>query len=133
MNKLPYFETKVVKVKKAEKKKLYCPVCNSELEREKPLGNWVNGENIDKIKFPVPCRYTEFGENEFHYGILSNEISRENDKDLFSVIRIDGQANKKSKDYQWSLRYTNKSLKELIDIYDIHILKGKILIFEEEE
>jgi len=48
----PYLEVKVVKVKKPQ-----------------PQGNWVNGENLDAIKFPCFCKYWEFGET--HYGLLT--------------------------------------------------------------
>jgi len=47
--KLPYLETKVVKVEK-EWDADHCPTCGQRIEE--PKGNWVNGENLDKIKFP---------------------------------------------------------------------------------
>ena len=66
IDKLPYFETKVVKVKK-EKKECIGEICIRGKRRplyekdhyiyfegkDKSKGNWVNGENLDKIKFPV--------------------------------------------------------------------------------
>ena len=160
VNKMKYFELKVVKVKKEEckhdeviwaKRNFKCKCCGRNLkiqtytnivsdrkwtfikDEEQSKGNWVNGENIDKIKFPVPISYKEYEETSKHYGMLGNDYSRDKDMEIYYIMRIDSQANKKSSDYRYSLRYTNESLKDLVEIYDIHILKGKIIIYEEEE
>ena len=144
-NKLPYFETKVVKVRKDKKCEheyapdmhaymyngtIKCPVCGRKLNSEwlrnrmiedikkQPKGNWVNGENLDKIKFPVPCSYVE--DEVKHIGMLNKYV------DVYRLYHIE----KQSKD---NFVDDCTSLKNLINSYDIHILKGKILIFEEEE
>ena len=123
----PYLETKVVKVKKKKESsnqividgKKYT-LCKEEyLHKEK--GNWVNGENLDKIKFPCFCRWSDNG----WVGMLIKDYV--NNEPRYTIARIDRQ-NKQSETYG-----SFESLKEMIKDYDIHILKGKIIIFEEEE
>ena len=70
----PYLETKVVKVKKEKKCQhlkymvgyvptgsyYECPACGKKVyikNVKDKKGNWVNGENLDRIKFPFFCRY----------------------------------------------------------------------------
>jgi len=127
--KLPYFEMKVVKVKKAEKPIVsseewtpdYCPCCGQRTIEEK-RGNWVNGENLDKIKFPCLCSYRQL--NRKHYGEIKS-------------LKVEGKINYSLYDIekQWNEDWVdcNSSLKNLIKNHDIHILKGKIIIFEEEK
>ena len=73
----PYFETKVVKVKKENKGcdvEFICPICNEMLShnnKKEPKGNWVNGENLDKIKFPCFCSYSDGEGSERKKGFLS--------------------------------------------------------------
>ena len=112
----PYLETKIVKVR-SEKKKEYCPRCGSEIIMEKAVGNWVNGECIDKIKFPVPCSYIHETKK---MGILFKLGNS------FYVVNIDEQGN-------YNKYFLSYDLKHLIEDFNIHILKGKIIIFEEEE
>ena len=123
----PYFETKVVKVNKVEKEWTpdCCPCCGAKREAEKPLGNWVNGENLDKIKFPCFCSYEI---NNVVYGYGEIIISFKKNDQIYELINIDGQ----------TLQGTNKvaffnCLRELIEEFNIHILKGKIILFEEED
>ena len=141
----PYFETEVVKVKKENNKckhlnapcihtyiyngVIRCPQCGKILTPEwlkkriiipllvKEKGNWVNGENLDKIKFPVPCSYTHGTKK---MGMLLKL------GDSFYIINIDGQGN-------YTKYFLSYDLKHLIEDFDIHILKGKIIIFEEEK
>ena len=145
--KLPYFELKVVKVKKRKKckheyisweygKEIKCLSCgrifndlydvNKARNGENPKGNWVNGENLDKIKFPCFCTHKDKKYNYTGLGIIIKGI---NDKieENYKLIDIGKQHTRLNE------VATNKSLKELIDIWNIHILKGKIIIFEEEE
>ena len=118
VNKIPYFELKVVKVKKVEKEWTpdYCPCCGQKKVEKK----WVNGENLDKIKFPVPCSYIGSEDKKKHIGMLNCYVN------WYRLYNIE----KQSKD---NFVDDCTSLKNLINSYDIHILKGKILIFEEEE
>ncbi|MDD2778478.1 MAG: hypothetical protein PHI16_06290 [Methanocellales archaeon] len=155
--KLPYFETKVVKVKKEIKNKililrddktgeLYNVLQhNPDLEigdviwyrknkrllanckviaiiektpKEHPKGNWVNGENLDKIKFPCFCSY-KIGETR-----SKGQINKGNS---FSLYHVGSQGDSNFIDGGFA------TLSALIKAYDIHILKGKIIIFEEEE
>ena len=98
----PYFETKVVKFSR------------------------VNGENLDKIKFPCFCSYkqpmTDFNK---HLGIIEY-IAIYGEKARYILLNIEGQ--RKS----CKLVPIFEDLKSLIEAYEVHILKGKIIIFEEE-
>ena len=130
--KLPYFE--VVKVEK--EKEFICPdsgraiclTCGEKLyhiEKPKvePKGNWVNNENLDKIKFPCFCSYRSHTGKK-HYAQLN--MDRANGKDKFTLLRLfqaDGE----------NIFLSSDSLKKLIRKWDIHILKGKIILFDEEE
>jgi len=126
LNKLKFFELKVVKVKKETNTKckwVECPKCgelhwcsNATYSTIKPKGNWVNGENLDKIKFPCFCSYVN-GSTKY-YGEIHH--SR-----YYGLYRIEGQDIHSDVDEMSSLRH-------LIEVYNIHILKGKILIYEEE-
>ena len=131
MNKLPYFELKVVKVKK-EKKECIGEICIRGKRRplyekdhyiyfegkDKSKGNWVNGENLNAIKFPVPCRY-----NGNYLGLIY--IARDKS---YGLINIDKQRK------YWCVEDSGwENLGNMIRSYDIHILKGKIIIFENEE
>lgn len=122
----PYFETKVVKVKKKKKKWTpdCCPCCGTKREAEKPLkGNWVNGENLDKIKFPCFCSYFDSGER---YGEIDIVFFNGNKSFRLRELR---QLQIEKVVYCVYHRHT---LNSLIRDYDIHILKGKIIIYEEE-
>ena len=135
VNKIPYFELKVVKVKKEKKKgncadcgcsnydtfcKNYCSYYKKHIKQRK--GNWLNGENLDKIKFPCFCSWNIPLDKDREYGIL---VKGEGDK--YNLYSIRGQ-------HSYSrLVEANKNLKELIERWNIHILKGKLIIFEEEE
>ena len=128
MNKIPYFELKVVKVKKEKKFEyagsVYCKDCKKYIKYNFPYhfcvkskGNWVNGENLDKIKFPCFCSYTHGSKK---VGILSKLGNS------FYIINIGGQGD-------YNKYFLSYDLKHLIEDFNIHILKGKIIIFEEEE
>ena len=135
----PYFEMKVVKVKK---KKEYITntntitingyyyewkyqngtLCLEEIKPKKqPKGNWVNGENLDKIKFPCFCRFGIYR----NIGILNANRKTSNSKLEYKLYTTD----------QSSMNgvASHYSLKEMITKYNIHILKGKIIIYEEEK
>ncbi len=120
-----YFETEIVRVKK-EKKERFCPCCgyesSRETEHEKPEGNWINGENLDKIKFPCFCSY-EYDNVNCHAMIVMDYVGA---KDIYSLINIDDQNG------EVTCAFSNESLEELIRVHDIHILKGKIILFEEQ-
>ena len=133
VNKLEYFETKIIKVKKEKEKCKYkehyfiCPICGEKLnhkhkEDEVKKNNIVNGENLDKIMFPCFCSY-QIIEGKKHIGQII--VYHSNDKIEYRLFSIE----KQKKDIIFTT--TNKSLKNLIKDWGIHILKGKILIFEE--
>ena len=124
VNKIPYFEMKVVKVKKEEKKKLYCPVCNSELKREKPLGNWVNGENLDAMEYPCFCTFENNGKE--YYGEINTVVDYYGSTG-FTLTDITEQTK------GVSTKYTYKFIEGMIKRFKIKIRPGKIIIFEEEE
>ena len=127
--KLPYFETKVVKVKKQHDKKMCgwseCPKCGDlHWCSSATFGSfWVNGENLDKIKFPVPCSWEFLNPTKTHRGILF----RDKNCCCYSLMCVDEQ------DEGTSIIGTDVSLRSLILNYNIHILKGKMIIFEEEK
>jgi hypothetical protein len=125
VNKIPYFSVKVVEIKKAEREKLYCPVCNSELKREKPLDNFVNGENLDKIKFPCFCSFM-FAKKD-HIGMLIKTSTYPDSINEYQLIGMECQGD--------NCIFSNKyeSLRALIETWDIHILKGQIKIIKERE
>ena len=118
VNKIPYFEMKVVKVE--GKKKEYCPRCGSEIIMEKPVGNWVNGENLDKIKFPCFCSYSNNDEKGIGLFSVNNNF--------YYITNINFQ-----KKVQEDISGGCYDLKEFIIRNNIHVLKGKIIIFDEEE
>ncbi len=130
VKKMKYFETKVVKVKKEKKIKCeqpcndeyYCFCCKYNFTPKQPKGNYVNGENIDKIKFPCFCSY-----NGNRYGLITRTKANEYYDEVFYTLHsIDKQRSSFS-----SIRsYIN--FRDLINVWDIHILKGKIIIYEEE-
>ena len=133
----PYFETKVIKI---SKKKRRCPTCGQLFPITKKnkkgywvegtdgisrfveykKGNWVNGENLDKIKFPVPCRY---GNNRL--GIITSGTPTYQNYE-YILHNIDSQSG-------CSALTRSCSLRDLIKNLNIHILKGKIIIYEEEK
>ena len=137
---MKYFELKVVKVKK-EKCKHYqfsrteymnseyycrCPKCGeSILIKDKYKGNWVNGENLDKIKFPCFCSYKS-GNHKF-YG----EIDKNWDDLAYDYVYQISQRTQQATGL--SVVFTYMSLEELFKNHKVKVLKGKIIIFEEEE
>ena len=130
----PYLEVKVVKVKKEgdfwcggirigdKQYKVFKRKEGIPYLKEFKKGNWVNGENLDKIKFPVPCSYMYLGEK--GYGMLNKSFRGDGMYELHSLKQREiGICNR--------VTYSG-SLKHLITVMDIHILKGKIILFEEE-
>ncbi len=116
----PYFEMKVVKVGKPKPKLFMCKACGTILPAEKPKGNWVNSENSDKIKFPCFCSYSGS-----RYGMITRTKANEAfDNEFYTLHGIEKQHSSFS-----SVRsYYN--FQDLIRVWDIHILKGKIIIYE---
>ena len=117
----PYFEMEVVKVKKEKKEQKYCPCCGGKIEMEKPIGNWINGENLDKIKFPCFCKW---GTKRTLGQLNSFDIG---DGTVYELHNIGRQCEKINRIAH------SKALEDLIDGWSIHILKGKIILFEEEK
>ena len=155
MNKIPYFELKVVKVKKEKKEEknfaMYCKYHNNceyqkvepyALVKEHRKGTCVNGENLDKIKFPCYC---SFDANKGCYGKPNKTYK------VHGIGRLDKTFSEGQLQYQlsWADRQSNRegdgslsnlsvlcetpSLKRLIEIYNIKIRKAKLIIFEEEK
>jgi len=92
-------------------------------EKPKPNGNWVNGENLDKIKFPCLCNYkanSQRWKGEINKSWIPGEGTH------YYLSSLNGQK-------ECSIVTITQTLKELIEGYDIHILKGKIILFDEEE
>ena len=138
----PYLEVKVVKVKK--EKEIYSSLTEIKIDGRKfrlykdkkgnlypheLKGNWANGENLDKIKFPCFCRFT-YGEKRC-YGEVNKAYDCGRDVDIYEISDISRQINGES-GQMFSVIYTSDSLIELIEVHEVHILKGKIILFEEE-
>ena len=137
----PYLEVKVIeeeKVKKGKKNNkceheyglFRCLKCGKVLEEWIPTGsttpkkngNWVNGENLDKIKFPAPCRY-----GGGMLGMITRTKANESmDEDFYTLHDI----GKQHSSYSSVRSYYN--FRDLIEVWDIHILKAKIILFEEK-
>ena len=133
--KLPYLETKVVKVEKEKKRECIGEICIR--GKRQPLyleddriyykstrdkGNWVNGENLDKIKFPCFCSYRSHTGKK-HYAQINK--NRNSGIDAYEMSRL-------FQDDCESIFLSSNLLKKLIRKWDIHILKGKIIIWEEK-
>lgn len=107
----PYLEVEVVEVKTKKKKEI----------PEK--GNWVNGENLSRIKFPCACSYKDRYERRC-YGILTRDyVSDEGEFVLHKVCNGQCLLN--------SAEARSYDLEELITMCNIHIEKAKIVIFKE--
>ena len=138
-NKLPYFEVKVVNWY-PDKETIKCSNCGKILDlqwsEKRPKGNWVNGENLDKIKEalekgqPCLCSYKTICMGYKKHGMLITDIDNEGNN-VLHLIKMDS----------WGIKillcakttyYCDENLKKLFEEYDIHILKGKIILFEEE-
>jgi len=130
-SKIKYFDVQVVKVKVEKKQdeckeydRKWCGKCPRIPKRSK--GNFVNGDNLDKIKFPCFCSFIPYeGEQEI-YGELDLCKNRENIslKQLIQVSRFEQR-------YFSEFPFCN--LGEIIKMKKVKILKGQVKIFEEEK
>ena len=160
--KLPYFEVKVVRVKKgcqhnkaewvSDRKfwkcskcgepvlcpmKYKCNKCGYIFECEtatgpvfrQPKAKWINGENLDKIKFPCYCSYIE-QDGKKTYGELNKTYNEEKEEVTYLLSDITHQVGYKE-DFRHSIRYEDESLERLLKIRKIKIVKGKVILFEE--
>jgi len=139
INKIPYFEMKVVKVKKGKchhyqfgrteyvNSEYYCrcPKCGeSILIKDKPKGNWVNGENLDAMEYPCFCTFENNGKE--YYGEINTVVDYYGSTG-FTLTDITEQTK------GVSTKYTYKFIEGMIKRFKIKIRPGKIIIFEEEE
>ena len=142
----PYFEMEVVEVKKEKCKHLEvlfkngifkCTHCGHRLKikrydkntrwgwtkfsQKQQKGNWVNGENLDKIKFPCFCSYSDGEGSERKKGFLSASNGYYYIADITNQKKVQTDVGSYSNCYD---------LKTFIRENNIHILKGKIIIYE---
>jgi len=125
-----------VKVKKEVKCrhkiiKCTCQLCGETLITGKikaKKGNWVNGECIDKIKFPCFCSFIH-GDRRCYGEINKSYV---NGSIVYEVSDITRQINGEP-GQMFSVIYTSDTLVNLIKYHDIHIKHGKIIIFDEEK
>jgi len=150
VNKIPYFELKVVKVKKEKNKcehpfrtwesglfypKFKCTKCGEFVIPPFKMeeGNWVNGENLDKIKFPCFCSFLVDGKERV-YGELDDCVNYNRQiiciKELVQQV---GQLYIRMNRQRYYFEFPICDLGSIVKTKDIHILQGKITIFEEEE
>jgi len=109
------FKIKYIKEKKMDKKKKpYVEV--TVISPKKKKGTWVNGENIDKMKFPSYIKYKLQGR------LRVGEIHR-NDTNVFIT-------DVKQSKYDVRL-VAHIPLVAFIRQYEIKILKAKLIIFDE--
>jgi hypothetical protein len=144
--KIKYWDVKVVKVRgicyhpevifvkkgtyKCKRCGIYLDTSNAKLwgwsEKPNPSkGNFVNGEDIDKIKFPCWCSFTPAKDVRV-IGILNRgHIGGGYRYVLIDVSQqyIDGNVES----------YLYQDLSKLVKDFDIHVLKGKVILFEKEE
>ena len=129
----PYLEVEVVEVKVKKYIPKVCRGCPSiegctdiEDRRREELrhrkGTWVNGENLDKIKFPCGCSYDSY--NGVKYGMLTRGFVNGKSEYLLHEVR-NGQC------LLNSVEERTNDLEELITEWNIHIEKVKIVIFKE--
>jgi len=145
VDKIPYFELKVVKVKKEKK---YCNYMIIDGEKytlsgeylHKEKGNWVNGENLDKIKFPCFCSYVHAVTKKKHYAKIDKGWDGMAYKEKYIISKISNEITNcimattdpiPELSILYEL-YEDISLKKLIKNLDIHILKGKIIIYDDD-
>ena len=133
--KLPYLDVKVVKVEK-EKEDYWCGGLTLDGKQYKimkkknkipylkefPKGWWVNGERIDKIKFPCFCSYVS---NHMKWEGEINKSWKTGKGNTYYLSSLNGQK-------ECSMVAENNMFENLIKSYDIHILKAKLILFEEE-
>ena len=130
----PYLEVKVIKIRKKErivkkvidfqgKKYMIVGIKPKPVIKEyKPKGNWVNGEHLDKIKFPCFCSYSDGEGSERKKGFLSMNNG------YYYIANINTQ-----KKMQNDVTDPCLGLNKFITKYNIHILKGKIILFDDTE
>jgi len=134
---MKYFETKVMKVKKEKDYKLENLIKKAqEISKEIQLiraakaykqgkwfgNNYVNNENIDKIKFPCFCSFSHPRLKDLRYGIITNTGYHCG----YALIDVGSQS------LGVHLMNTQHYLDKLIKEWDIHILRGKIIIFNDD-
>ncbi len=141
--KIPFWDVKVVKVKGKEKDPMLSILNNLKdnykwedngkelvltISKNKPITkqeNFVNGENLDKIKFPCFCSFVFPRGYKRRFGMI-NKIGGVFNQYILTDIN---EQSHQSGCLLWSFHI----LDELIKYFDIHILKGKVVLFEKEE
>ena len=98
---------------------------------ERSGGNNVNGENIQKIKFPCFCSFVKDGEK--RYGEINTNYNEHKEELEYELSDITQQVDGKMMGSSFSVRYSDFSLEDLIKCHDVHIKRGKIIIFDEEK
>lgn len=86
---------------------------------------WVNGECINKIKLPCFCTHKDKSEGYSGYGMLIKDLNGSSNVEyvLVDIGKQRGEITSVS---------SNESLEKLIKKWDVHIIKGKIILFEEK-
>jgi len=91
----------------------------------KRKGNWVNGENLDKLQFPFYCTFVNH-EDKKVIGRVDWNYNEASGKREYQLSYADHQGN------HLSVAATLSSIRELIKVFKIKVEKAKIILFEEE-
>jgi len=142
--KLDYLSVKVVKVEKKKDKyfakgkvqgrmvglfKKDGEICSETIKI--PKGTWFNGENLDEIKFPAYCSWK--AEDKIVYGEINTNYNEHKQELEYELSDITKQVDGDTMGSKYSVQYSGFSLKKLFENRDIHILKAKIVLFEESK
>ena len=130
----PYLDVEVVEIKTKKKKEIpkVCVECGlknicrqykREYKKLEKPGTWVNGENLDKIKFPCACTYTLDGK-ERQPGILTSGIPKLEYEYILHSIGYQSDCSAEDR---------SNSLIDLMKKFDIKIEKAKTVLFREKE
>ena len=134
----PYLDVEVVEIKTKKKKEIpkVCVECGlknicrqykREYKKLEKPGTWVNGENLDKIKFPCLCSYMSM--SGIRYCELDYIADREYCKKPFYRMK---ELKQGKVGWEYINTYSNCDLEKLFKFAKPKILKGKVIIFEEE-
>ena len=81
------------------------------------------------MRFPCFCSFNLDGRK--CYGEINRNYNEHKEEPEYELSDITEQAYNEKRGHTFSVSYSSFSLKGLIKLHDIHILKGRIVLFEE--